>query len=126
MASAASAPASTVKAAAVLPVPPPTPPSAATVAVARRARPVPTVLRAADGHARRGAAVVAAAALDDLRPAIDEYPEGVLSGEWPENFSLLSYADLRAYLESQITTTGEVRPLTCPSLNRPLPFLDSI
>ncbi|KAF0912674.1 hypothetical protein E2562_018931 [Oryza meyeriana var. granulata] len=44
--------------------------------------------------------VAAAAVLDDLRPAIDEYPKGILSGEWPENFSLLSYADLCAYLES--------------------------
>jgi len=53
---------------------------------------------------------VAASALEDLRPAMDEYPEGVLSGEWPGNFSLLSYADLRAYLESQITTAGEMSP----------------
>ncbi|OEL24472.1 hypothetical protein BAE44_0014509 [Dichanthelium oligosanthes] len=105
MASSPSAPASAVKVAAVLPAPPP-PPSAA-VAVARRA---PAGLRAVGGKARRGAALVASAALDDLRPAIDEYPEGILSGEWTENFSLLSYADLRAYLESQITTTGEMSP----------------
>ncbi|KAG0497752.1 hypothetical protein HPP92_002443 [Vanilla planifolia] len=38
----------------------------------------------------------------DLRPEIDENPEGILSGEWPENFSLLSYDDLRVYLETQI------------------------
>lgn len=38
----------------------------------------------------------------DLRPQLDEYPEGIISGEWTENFSLLSYEDLRAYLESQI------------------------
>ncbi|XP_020260004.1 uncharacterized protein LOC109836504 [Asparagus officinalis] len=38
----------------------------------------------------------------DLRPAIDENPEGIISGEWPENISLLSYDDLRAYLETQI------------------------
>ncbi|BAF14015.1 uncharacterized protein [Oryza sativa Japonica Group] len=50
------------------------------------------------------------AAVGDLRPAIDEYPEGILSGEWPENFSLLSYADLRAYLESQIVTTDQMSP----------------
>jgi CBS domain-containing protein len=83
--------------------------------VARRATAVPTVLRAAGGKARRGAALVAAAATDDLRAAI-------MSGEWPENFSHLSYDDLRAYLESQITTAGEVRvrPLNCPSLP-PLP-----
>ncbi|KAF0923703.1 hypothetical protein E2562_006676 [Oryza meyeriana var. granulata] len=54
--------------------------------------------------------VGAAAALDDLRPAINEYPEGILSGKWPENFSLLSYADLRAYLESQIVTTDKMSP----------------
>ncbi|CAN6270911.1 unnamed protein product, partial [Urochloa humidicola] len=91
--------------AAVLPVP--SPPAAVSVALPPLRAPAPVaVLRA-----RRGAALVAAAALDDLRrPAIDEYPEGVLSGEWPENFSLLSYADLRAYLESQITTAGEMSP----------------
>eukprot|EP00262_Sarcandra_glabra_P003895 TRINITY_DN1474_c0_g1_i1.p1 TRINITY_DN1474_c0_g1~~TRINITY_DN1474_c0_g1_i1.p1 ORF type:complete len:163 (-),score=24.53 TRINITY_DN1474_c0_g1_i1:368-856(-) len=36
------------------------------------------------------------------RADIDENPEGIISGEWPENFSLLSYDDLRAYLEPQI------------------------
>ncbi|KAF0934736.1 hypothetical protein E2562_028328 [Oryza meyeriana var. granulata] len=51
------------------------------------------------------------AALDDLRPAIDEYLEGILSIEWPKNFSLLSYADLRAYLESQIITTDKMSPM---------------
>ncbi|KAI0494057.1 hypothetical protein KFK09_024188 [Dendrobium nobile] len=40
----------------------------------------------------------------DLRPEIDENPEGILSGEWPENFSLLSYDDLKAYLETQIAS----------------------
>ncbi|WOL09908.1 hypothetical protein Cni_G18661 [Canna indica] len=39
---------------------------------------------------------------DDLRPDLGENPEGIISGEWPENFSLLSYDDLRAYLETQI------------------------
>lgn len=39
---------------------------------------------------------------EDPRPAIDEYPEGIISGEWPESHSFLSYDDLRAYLESQI------------------------
>ncbi|KAK3143148.1 hypothetical protein QOZ80_4BG0359040 [Eleusine coracana subsp. coracana] len=96
--------ASAVKA--VLPVP--LPPPMATVALPRRA--VPAVL-AMVGKSRRGAALVAAsAAVDDLRPAIDEYPEGILSGEWPENFSLLSYADLRAYLESQIVTSDKMSP----------------
>ncbi|KAJ3679962.1 hypothetical protein LUZ60_016240 [Juncus effusus] len=49
-------------------------------------------------------------ALEDTRPAIDEYPEGIISGEWPENFSLLTYDDLLAYLESQIVTTDEMKP----------------
>ncbi|KAK9160101.1 hypothetical protein Syun_006442 [Stephania yunnanensis] len=29
-------------------------------------------------------------------------PEDIISGEWPENFSLLNYDDLRAYLEPEI------------------------
>lgn len=53
-----------------------------------------------------------ALATGDMRPAIDEYPEGIISGEWPENFSLLSYNDLLAYLESQIKTTNKV-PFLC-------------
>ncbi|XP_052151006.1 uncharacterized protein LOC127769460 [Oryza glaberrima] len=61
-------------------------------------------------RAPRRRMVAAGAAVGDLRPAIDEYPEGILSGEWPENFSLLSYADLRAYLESQIVTTDQMSP----------------
>lgn len=40
---------------------------------------------------------------EDLRPRLDEYPEGIISGEWTENFSLLSYDDLRVYLQSQVT-----------------------
>lgn len=36
------------------------------------------------------------------RVGLDENPEGIISGEWPENFSLLSYEDLRAYLEPEI------------------------
>ena len=36
-----------------------------------------------------------------LRLGLDENPDAIISGEWPENFSLLSYDDLRAYLESQ-------------------------
>lgn len=51
-----------------------------------------------------------AAALEDMRPAIDENPEGVLSGEWTENFSLVSYDDLRQYLESQIIDTDKMSP----------------
>ncbi|KAJ1694666.1 hypothetical protein LUZ63_011364 [Rhynchospora breviuscula] len=41
-----------------------------------------------------------------LRLEINENPEGIISGEWPENFSLLSYEDLRAYLESQPSTSS--------------------
>ncbi|KAF0892773.1 hypothetical protein E2562_017736 [Oryza meyeriana var. granulata] len=94
-------------------------PFAATVQGALTLRPVPPSLRnmAQNGGVAWRAAVqpprrqvAAAAAPDDLRPAIDEYPEGILSGEWPENFSLLSYADLRAYLESQIVTTDKMSP----------------
>jgi hypothetical protein len=59
---------------------------------------------------------VVAAALGDMRPAIDENPEGVLSGEWPDNFSLVSYEDLRKYLESQIVSTDKVRLPSLPFL----------
>jgi CBS domain-containing protein len=38
-----------------------------------------------------------------LRLELDENPEAIISGEWTENFSLLSYDDLRAYLVSQQT-----------------------
>nr|XP_010911090.1 uncharacterized protein LOC105037085 [Elaeis guineensis] len=50
----------------------------------------------------RSVSALASSSTDDLRPALDENPEGIISGEWPENFSLLSYDDLRAYLETQI------------------------
>ncbi|WVZ83716.1 hypothetical protein U9M48_030836, partial [Paspalum notatum var. saurae] len=103
----AMAPSPSAHAPAVLPVPLPPPPPPR--AVAARARPVPVHPPAL--RARRGAALVASAALDDLHLlAIDEYPDGVLSGEWPENFSFLSYADLRAYLESQIVTSDQMSP----------------
>ncbi|CAD6261391.1 unnamed protein product [Miscanthus lutarioriparius] len=90
MASTPSAPASAVKAAAVLPVPPPPSAVALVSVVARRGAPVPAALRALQGgkNARRGAELVASAALDDLRSAID--------------------ADLRAYIESQIVTSDQV------------------
>ncbi|KAJ8467826.1 hypothetical protein OPV22_030378 [Ensete ventricosum] len=39
---------------------------------------------------------------DDFRPDLGENPEGIISGEWPENMSLINYDDLRAYLETQI------------------------
>ncbi|XP_072988727.1 CBS domain-containing protein CBSX1, chloroplastic-like [Typha latifolia] len=47
---------------------------------------------------------------EDLRLAIDENPEGIISGEWPDNFSLLSYDDLSAYLETQILSTDKSKP----------------
>ncbi|XP_038979475.1 uncharacterized protein LOC103717734 [Phoenix dactylifera] len=50
----------------------------------------------------RSVSALASSSTDDLRPEMDENPEGIISGEWPENFSLLSYDDLRAYLETQI------------------------
>ncbi|KAK8967168.1 hypothetical protein KSP40_PGU001219 [Platanthera guangdongensis] len=49
------------------------------------------------------ASVLFSSPSDDFRTEIDDNPEGILSGEWPDNFSLLSYDDLKAYLETQIT-----------------------
>uniref|UniRef100_A0A1D1XTT3 Inosine-5'-monophosphate dehydrogenase n=1 Tax=Anthurium amnicola TaxID=1678845 RepID=A0A1D1XTT3_9ARAE len=46
--------------------------------------------------------MVPASSTTDDRVELDENPEGIISGEWPENFSLLSYDDLRAYLEPQV------------------------
>ncbi|KAK8957658.1 hypothetical protein KSP39_PZI000669 [Platanthera zijinensis] len=37
----------------------------------------------------------------DLRPELDDNPEAIISGEWTQNFSLLIYEDLLAYLRSQ-------------------------
>ncbi|CAM0943069.1 unnamed protein product [Alopecurus aequalis] len=37
-----------------------------------------------------------------LRLGLDENPDGIISGEWPENFSLISYDDVRVYLQSQL------------------------
>nr|CAD1830824.1 unnamed protein product [Ananas comosus var. bracteatus] len=42
-----------------------------------------------------------------IRLELDENPEGIISGEWPENFSLLSYDDLRVYLESQAPSEND-------------------
>ncbi|KAG0535488.1 hypothetical protein BDA96_04G370400 [Sorghum bicolor] len=42
-----------------------------------------------------------------LRLELDENPEAIISRVWPENVSLLSYDDLRAYLESQETVQVE-------------------
>ncbi|XP_031484426.1 uncharacterized protein LOC116253634 [Nymphaea colorata] len=54
-----------------------------------------------------GKRVVVAASIE--RVGLDENPEGIISGEWPENFSLLSYEDLRAYLEPEILKE-EIQP----------------
>ncbi|XP_047051918.1 inosine-5'-monophosphate dehydrogenase-like [Lolium rigidum] len=75
-----------------------------------RRAPAPASLVVAPRRRQRRGAAVVAAALGDMRPAIDENPEGVLSGEWPDNFSLVSYEDLRKYLESQIVSTDKMSP----------------
>ncbi|KAJ1270026.1 hypothetical protein BS78_06G023700 [Paspalum vaginatum] len=86
----------------------------AAVAARARAAPVlPPALRSVSsgGGARRGAALVASPATDGLRRrAIGDYPEGVLSGDWPEDFSLLNDADLLAYLESRLVTSDQMSP----------------
>ncbi|MQL71313.1 hypothetical protein Taro_003610 [Colocasia esculenta] len=61
------------------------------------------VLRnAGERSGRRTWRTVPARSTTDDRVELGENPEGIISGEWPENFSLLSYDDLRAYLEPQI------------------------
>jgi hypothetical protein len=61
------------------------------------------------GHGKLPKAPRASTFSSGLRLEMDENPEGIISGEWPENFSLLSYDDLRAYLESQqIKSSHEV------------------
>uniref|UniRef100_A0ACD5UXE5 Uncharacterized protein n=1 Tax=Avena sativa TaxID=4498 RepID=A0ACD5UXE5_AVESA len=84
-------------------------PSSPSLSLPRRAPASASLLSVGRQRQTRGAAVVAAA-LGDMRPAIDENPEGVLSGEWPDNFSLVSYEDLRKYLESQIVSTDKMSP----------------
>ncbi|GJM87356.1 hypothetical protein PR202_ga03302 [Eleusine coracana subsp. coracana] len=56
-----------------------------------------------------------------LRLELDENPEGIISGEWPENFSL-SYDDLRVYLESQQTIqVGDQHvALLCEAMSTPV------
>lgn len=41
--------------------------------------------------------------IGSVRPEIDDNPEGIISGEWPDNFSLLSFDDLRVYLEAHMS-----------------------
>uniref|UniRef100_A0ACD5ZEW1 Uncharacterized protein n=1 Tax=Avena sativa TaxID=4498 RepID=A0ACD5ZEW1_AVESA len=61
----------------------------------------------AEGGARRGRAsgfgCRASTFMDGngLRLGLDENPDAIISGEWPDNFSLVSYDDFRAYLQSQ-------------------------
>uniref|UniRef100_A0A1D1Y8G1 Uncharacterized protein MJ1426 n=1 Tax=Anthurium amnicola TaxID=1678845 RepID=A0A1D1Y8G1_9ARAE len=55
-----------------------------------------------DGRRRRRTRVVSPRAMTDDRVELDENPAGIISGEWTDNFSLLCYDDLRAYLETQI------------------------
>ncbi|XP_072968497.1 uncharacterized protein [Typha angustifolia] len=55
-----------------------------------------------------------------LRLELDENPEGIISGEWPENFSLLSYDDLRVYLESQTTSDHEGVVLLGEAMSSPV------
>lgn len=62
----------------------------------------------AEGGARRGSRASgfgcrASTFMDGggLRLGLDENPDAIISGEWPENFSLVSYDDVRAYLQSQ-------------------------
>uniref|UniRef100_A0ACD5ZA52 Uncharacterized protein n=1 Tax=Avena sativa TaxID=4498 RepID=A0ACD5ZA52_AVESA len=62
----------------------------------------------AEGGARRGGRASgfgcrASTFMDGngLRLGLDENPDAIISGEWPDNFSLVSYDDFRAYLQSQ-------------------------
>lgn len=57
---------------------------------------------AGERSGRRAQRMVSPRSTTDDRVELDENPEGIISGEWPENFSLLSYDDLRAYLEPQL------------------------
>ncbi|KAH7691979.1 IMP dehydrogenase protein [Dioscorea alata] len=50
------------------------------------------------------------ASTEDLRLEIDENPEGIISGEWEGNFSILTYSDLKAYLESQTIPDHKITP----------------
>jgi hypothetical protein len=49
-------------------------------------------------------------ATEDVRPAIDEYPEGIISGECLSGLriSLVSYNNLLAYHESHIKINSNV------------------
>ncbi|XP_074570615.1 uncharacterized protein LOC141827300 [Curcuma longa] len=80
-------------------------------------RPIPSVvpkggnLPSKVGRHRRCSRIIKSCIFSarDYRPQLDEYPEGIISGEWTENFSLLSFDDLRAYLESQVVTVDKVQ-----------------
>ncbi|KAL6911250.1 hypothetical protein ACP4OV_000055 [Aristida adscensionis] len=58
-----------------------------------------------------------------LRLELDENPEAIISGEWPENSFLLSYDDFRAYLESQqqVVQIGNQKvALLCEAMSAPV------
>ncbi|KAG8060757.1 hypothetical protein GUJ93_ZPchr0002g23042 [Zizania palustris] len=55
-----------------------------------------------------------------LRLELDENPEAIISGEWPENFSLLSYDDLRAYLKSQEAVQDQRMALLSETMSAPV------
>ncbi|KAL5990152.1 hypothetical protein ACLOJK_011049 [Asimina triloba] len=52
-------------------------------------------------NTRRGVALHRTRAVAE-RKEMDENPEGIISGEWTENFSLLTYDDLCAYLKPNL------------------------
>jgi hypothetical protein len=76
----------------------------------------------AEGGARRGRAsgvgCRASTFMDGngLRLGLDENPDAIISGEWPENFSLISYDDFRVYLQSQQQQDAQAgdQVLVCP------------
>ncbi|KAJ4956379.1 hypothetical protein NE237_013162 [Protea cynaroides] len=54
---------------------------------------------------KRGFALLSFVSREGMDVGVEESipdPEEIISGEWPENFSLLNYDDLRAYLEPEI------------------------
>lgn len=52
--------------------------------------------------------------IGSLRLEIDDNPEAIISGEWPDNFSLLSFNDLRAYLESHTSDDNRNTKVSFP------------
>ncbi|KAJ0963634.1 hypothetical protein J5N97_028756 [Dioscorea zingiberensis] len=62
------------------------------------------------GWSSRSLKMAVRASTEDLRLEIDENPEGIISGEWEGTFSILTYDDLRAYLESQSISEHKMTP----------------